>query len=284
MKDYKRLAIFGFKDKGGLGLSTAMIAIITVLRAIGEGEAAFEVCAIDADGFNGSLTQRLAERDPQGKVLAEQNPVVGVAKADLFMRDGAGPIFEAVESAARVVVVDTPAGGLTQIDKMSESLSARDLVQHCLDNDRKPVVLVPFGPGIATIRGVGSAIDRFGPDAQIVAARTTFGVMDHDYRLWSTEPLIDRYGRTVGGQVRRKFENAGGRLIDMPTCPAGPNALAEALSLSYRDAVTYKGAGWRQFHGLNIRNWLNLWAKQLGTNADVLGMQDVDWNVLWEAR
>ena len=83
----RRIAVIGAKDKGGAGLSTTETALATVLRATGEGH--FRVQIVDADKANGSLTQRLGERDDSGKLLAEQDPYKGIIKADLFDRDGA---------------------------------------------------------------------------------------------------------------------------------------------------------------------------------------------------
>ena len=81
----RRIAVIGAKDKGGAGLSTTETALATVLRATGEGH--FRVQIVDADKANGSLTQRLGERDDSGKLLAEQDPYKGIIKADLFDRD-----------------------------------------------------------------------------------------------------------------------------------------------------------------------------------------------------
>ncbi|WP_415644261.1 hypothetical protein [Sphingomonas antarctica] len=233
--------------------------------------------AIDADGFNRTFTQRLGQRDATGTLLLDQDPYNGVAPADLFARDGAAPIFEAIETDARVVVVDTPAGGLKQSKRLSENLTAGHLVQHCLDNDRTPLVLVPFGPTMASIRGIGEAIETFGSDAHIVAIRSNVGVDERDYRLWKTDPFIDRYGREIGGRTRKLFEEVGGRLIEAPALAAGPNAMAEALCLTYGEAATYKGPNWQTYDGLNVRNWLNSWVTQLQTIADLLAMEDVNW-------
>ena len=234
----RRIAVIGAKDKGGAGLSTTETALATVLRATGEGH--FRVQIVDADKANGSLTQRLGERDDSGKLLAEQDPYKGIIKADLFDRDGARPIFHAIESDAEFVIIDTPSGSLDRFGSLSESLTARDLVDHIRHNDREPIVLVPFGPTVAAIRGVGKAIDTFG-EVSYVGARYMAGVRDDDYRLWSSDPLINFYGRTVGGNVRRKFEEAGGQVIDMPPAPMRPFALAEALSLTFAQSATHIG-------------------------------------------
>lgn len=273
--NYRRIALYGAKNKGGAGLSTAELAITTVLRATGTGS--FEVYAIDADGFNRTFTQRLGQRDEAGTLLTEQDPAKGVVAADLFARDGAAPIFEAIESDARVVIVDTPAGGLKRSRQLSENLTARDLVQHSLDNDRLPIILVPFSPTMASIRSVGEAVDTFGAEARIVAVRGTVGVDEKDYRLWDTDGFIDRYGRQVGGRTRKVFEAAGGRLINAPALAAGANAMAEALSLTYGEAATYKGPNWQNYDGMNIAQWLRAWVGELRSIADLLGMSDVEW-------
>lgn len=271
----RRIAIYGAKNKGGAGLSTSQLAIATVMRATGRDK--FEVAAIDADGFNRTFTQRLGQRDNTGTLLAEQHHSAGVVPADLFARDGAAPIFEAIQSDARVVIVDTPAGGLKKSRQLSENLSARDLVQHSLDHHRLPIVLVPFGPTMASIRGVADAIETFGPDARIVAVRSTVGIDDSDYRLWNSEGFVDRYGRQVGGRTRKLFEEAGGRLISAPALAAGANAVAEALTLTYGEAATYTGADWRQYDRLNVAQWLKSWVVELKTIADLLGMDGVEW-------
>lgn len=275
MTKFKRVGLYGAKDIGGAGLSTTQAAITTVLRATGLG--AFTVSAVDADGFNRTLTRRLAQRDVAGAILAEQDPYLGVVPADLFDRDGAAPLFGAAESDARVVVIDTPAGGLKQSRQLNVNLTGRDFVQHCLDHERTPLIVVPFGPSAASIRGIGEAIETFGTDAHIIAVRSLIGVEERDYRLWDTEGFSDRYGRQVGGRVRKAFEEAGGRLINAPALAAGSKAMAEALSLTYGDAATYKGPNWQNYDGLNVGQWLKSWVTQLQTIADLLGMEDVDW-------
>lgn len=275
MNKYKRIALYGAKNKGGAGLSTTTAAITTVLRATGRDT--FAVSAIDADGFNRTLTQRLGQRDTTGALIADQDPYLGVVAADLFARDGAATFFEAAESDARVIVIDTPAGGLQKSQNFNENLTARDFVQYCLDHDRMPLVLVPFGPAAASIRGVGEAVETFGGDARIIAVRSMVGIEDRDYRLWNAEGFIDRYGRQAGGRVRKAFEEAGGRLIDAPALAAGSNAVAEALSLTYGEAATYKGPNWQGYDGLNVRGWLKSWVVQLQSVSDLLGMEDVDW-------
>lgn len=272
---YQRIALYGAKNKGGAGLSTSQLAIATVLRATAQGE--FQVAAIDADGFNRTFTQRLGQRDEAGSLLPVQDPYTGVVPADLFARDGAAPIFEAIESEARVVVVDTPAGGLKRSRQLSESLTARDLVQHAIDNERLPIILVPFSPAMASIRGIAEAVETFGTNARIVAVRSTVGVDEADYRLWNTEGFLDRYGRQVGGRTRKLFEAAGGRIIVAPALAAGANAMAEALSLTYGEAATYTGPGWQSYDRLNVAQWLKAWVAQLQTIADLLGMENVTW-------
>lgn len=273
--NYRRIAIYGAKNKGGAGLSTSQLAIATVLRATGRDQ--FQVAAIDADGFNRTFTQRLGQRDESGALLAEQSPDTGVVPADLFARDGAAPIFEAIESDARVVVVDTPAGGLKRSRQLSENLTALHLVQHSLDHERLPVILVPFAPAMASIRGIAEAVETFGTDARVVAVRSTVGVDEADYRLWNTDGFVDRYGRQVGGRTRKLFEEAGGRIIAAPALAAGANAMAEALSLTYGEAATYTGPSWHTYDRLNVAQWLKSWVAELETIADLLGMGDVAW-------
>ncbi|MFW2853471.1 hypothetical protein ACM61V_16390 [Sphingomonas sp. TX0543] len=109
-----------------------------------------------------------------------------------------------------------------------------------------------------------------------MAVRSSVGVEEADYRLWDTHGFSDRYGRNVGGRTRKLFEEAGGRLIVAPALAAGANAVAEAMSLTYGDAVTYRQAPWKIYDAANVRNWLNSWMDQLRSIADTLGMEDVE--------
>ncbi|WP_066663862.1 MULTISPECIES: hypothetical protein [unclassified Sphingomonas] len=271
----QRKAIIGLKDKGGANLSTSLNAIATVLRATG-GDT-FSVHVIDADGFNSTLTQRLGQRDESGKLLADQDPAKGVLKADLFKVEGIPPLFAAVESDARFVIIDTPAGGLTKIDELSENLGASQFIQHIVDCGRQPIIMVPFAPAVASIRGVAKAVERFGASVPIVALRSMVGVKDSDYRLWTAEKFMDQYGRQVGGRTRAAFEAVGGRMIDIPALTAGPNAMAEALSLTYAQAATSTGGSWQNYDRLNVAQWLLAWTGELQKIGDLLGLENADW-------
>lgn len=275
MRKFDLHAIIGLKNKGGAKLSTSLAAIATVLRAMSADQ--FAVHAIDADGFNSTLTQRLGERDLEGRLLAVQNAARGVLKADLFKPEGVAPLFEAVESDARFVIIDTPAGGLTKIDDLSENLSASDFIQHNLDCGRRPLVFVPFGTDVASIRGVAQAVAQLGPYAQIVAMRSMVGVKDEDYRLWTSDSFTDQYGQQAGGRTRAAFEAIGGRMIDIPALTAGSNAMAEGLKLTYGQAAQYQGPNWQTYDRLNVAQWLKRWMIELQKIADLLGLEDAAW-------
>lgn len=275
LKTFDRIAAVGGKDKGGLHLSTSMCAMATVLRATGEG--IFDVHAVDADGFNKTMTQWLAQRDSDGQVLAHQDPAKGVQRADLFDRDGVAPMWKAVESEAKFVLIDTPAGAIKKFRSISANLTARHFVNHIRANGREPIVLLPFTPTIAAVRSVGEALKTFGDDVTYVAARSLIGVTEGDHRLWTTEPFRDRFNRMRGGVVRRDFEQAGGRLIDMPAAEVGSLVMAEALGLSFGDAPTYTGPDWEGYDQMNIAAWLESWVEQLRTIEDLLGLVGANW-------
>lgn len=274
--NYDRFAIIGVKDKGGVGLSTALTAMATVLIATG-GEQ-FSVQLVDADGFNGTLTQWCGQRDAAGKLLAEQDPNAGgVIKADLFKPEGVRPMFSSVESEARHVIIDTPAGALTKFDELSRNLKARDFIDHSRAHGRRPIVVIGMTPAVASIRGVGRAIDSFGEDVDYIAVRNMVGNTPADYRLWSTQSTTNRYGREVGGRVRPRFEAVGGRLIDAPVAEPGTFAIAEALGLCFSASAQYAGPGWQGMDRLNMRNWLHAWMAELQQLEDLLGLKGVEW-------
>jgi hypothetical protein len=273
----QKAAVVATKKKGGVGASTMMSAMATVLRATLNGDS--QVRVVDGDAFNGTLIQRIGERDESGTLLAAQSVERGVIKADLFDRDGVRPIFEAVESDADIVLIDTPAGSLDRFEQLSVNLNARDFIGHVVACGRTPIVVVPFTPAGASIRAIKVALDRFGEGARFVAARNMVGHTERDYRLWSTEAVIDRFGAQVGGRTRTAFEAAGGRVIEMPAADAGTLSVAEALKLSFAEAAgsIWPGTVWQQWDRLNMGKWLQAWVVELQKIDDWLGLEDANW-------
>lgn len=271
--------IIGLKKKGGVRLSTSLVAIATVLRATGEDM--FETVVVDSDGFNRSMTELMGERDDKGKLKPpqEQSRQRGVVQANLFEADGGIALFEAAESAAEIVIVDTPAGGLDKVDDLSVNLRAADLVEQFKSQGRDLAVIVPFGPHPETIRGVRAAIDLFGPDVTYIGARDMVGVTDRDYRLWTRDDFTDRYGALVSGATRRLFEEVGGIQIDIPALNAGTLSLMKALRLDFSAAATAEGlSNWAAWDSANIRNWLKAWFPVLDRLRPFLKLDEqVQW-------
>ena len=114
-------------------------------------------------------------------------------------------------------------------------------------------------------------------DVDYVGLRNMEGKKEEDYRLWSHEPFTDRYGRSRGGVVRAKFEEAGGRIIDMPPAEVGPPSVAGALGLSFAGAATYTGPSFQHYDRLNMASWLRQWVNEFRKIGDLLGFEGLEW-------
>lgn len=275
----RKKAIMGFKNKGGAKLTTTLSAIGTILRATGAGQ--FTTLMMDSDGFNHTLLEMMGERDQNGKLKPseQQSQEGGVILANLFEADGGEALFAAAESDADIVIIDTPAGGLDRIEELSSNLAASDLIEQFIAHERDVAIITPFDPFPGTIRGVRTALDRFGSNVVHIAARDMVGKSEKDYRLWNRDDVVDRFGRVISGKTRKALEAAGGIEIPIHGLHAGTFALMRALALDFNTAATATDIrSWESWDSMGVRNWLKAWFPAMDKLRLFLEFDDsVEW-------
>jgi hypothetical protein len=280
MKRRRKKALMGFKNKGGAKLTTTMSALGTILRATGEGQ--FTTMMLDSDGFNRTLTEMMGERDDNGRLKPseQQSQNRGVISADLFEVDGGEALFAAAESDADIVIIDTPAGGLDKVNDLSSNLAALDLIEQFIAHERDVAIITPFDPFPGTIRGVKSALERFGNHVTHIAARDMVGKSAKDYRLWNRDDVVDRFGRIISGKTRKALEAAGGIEIQIHGLHAGTFALMRALALDFNTAATATDIrSWESWDSMGVRNWLKAWFPELDKLRPFL---EIDESIEWK--
>lgn len=272
----RRKTVLSIKNKGGVGGSHNAIALATVLRM--SGADTFSTVLIDCDGSTGTSISRMGERDADGTVKVEQSFEAGVPAIDLFDPASRGTLFELTETDDRFLIFDAPAASLNMFRNLSENLGALDWAEHNEACDRDLVIMVPITPHLNSIVGVAQAIETFGAKATYVVVRSMRGCVPGDYVLWDAPNFHDRYGRVVSGRSKQRLAEAGGAVIDMPALNAGVLARAEALNVTFADALASPHL--RPHERISIRRWLEAWTTQLDKVRDSLGLDDAfQWRV-----
>lgn len=267
----RRKTVLSIKNKGGVGGSHNAIALATLLRMSGAG--AFTTAIIDLDGSTGTAISRMGEREADGSIKPEQSLEAGVPAFNLFDSATRGSLFEITEIEDRFLILDAPAASLNMFGALTENLGARDWADHNEACERDLIVMVPITPHLASIVAVGQAIDMFGTNAAYVVVRSMRGCDASDYVLWDSPDFQDKFDRVVSGRSKKRLEDVGGTVIDMPALNAAVLARVEAMQLPFSEAVSaFKLL--HTFERLSVRNWLKAWAVQLDRIRTPLGLED----------
>ncbi len=271
-----RRTILSIKNKGGVGGSHLTIATATLLRMSANG--AFTTVLVDLDGSTGTTISKMGERDADGIIKEEQSLENGVPAIDLFDPDQRGQLLRLTQVEDRFLILDGPAASLNTFRALTENLDARDFAQANADSGRELVVMIPITPHLAAISAVRDAIEMFGDQARYVVVRSMLGYKPNDYVLWDSPAFCDKFGRVVSGNSKAMLAEVGGIVLDMPTLNPKVLARAEALKLTFAEAL--HSPLLEVDERTSVRKWLNAWAGQLDLIRDPLGLDpSFNWNV-----
>ncbi len=271
-----RRTILSIKNKGGVGGSHLTIATATLLRMSANG--AFTTVLVDLDGSTGTTISKMGERDADGIIKEEQSLENGVPAIDLFDPDQRGQLLRLTQIEDRFLILDGPAASLNTFRALTENLDARDFAQANADSGRELVVMIPITPHLAAISAVRDAIEMFGDQARYVVVRSMLGYKPNDYVLWDSPAFCDKFGRVVSGNSKAMLAEVGGIVLDMPTLNPKVLARAEALKLTFAEAL--HSPLLEVDERTSVRKWLNAWAGQLDLIRDPLGLDpSFNWNV-----
>jgi hypothetical protein len=223
----KRLGMIS-SEKGGVGKSFFGISLIDFLRSSGASPAAY-----DADGSVGSLLRILGTRDDAGKLLADQDPVVGAGYYNIRAAER-NLLLDSISRGDKHIVHDLAGGTLRDIMTI---VDAGESVSGLLDayeeyNYRVTVVHV-MSPTAAAVQSIGRHLEAFGDRADHVAVRNLF--WGKKFPFWNG--FTDGAGVLRGGKTRELFQSMGGVEIDMPALANETFAKMDAENLSPANAA-----------------------------------------------
>ncbi|BAU94104.1 P-loop NTPase [Methylorubrum rhodesianum] len=220
-------------EKGGVGKSVTARTLIEHLRASGT-----RVAAYDADGGVGALLRVLGSRDPDGELLAEQDPAAGVGYYNIRADDERPTLLNCAASGEPLIVHDLAGGSLAdlaRISDMGEGLD--DLLAAFAGQGYRPVVLHLISSEVAATQSVARWLELAGDRVDHVAIRNTrWGKAEADFPFW--HGYVDGRGESRGGKVRRRLlDELGGLEISLPALPGGTFAKIDADALPFRVAA-----------------------------------------------
>ncbi|MCY1640693.1 nucleotide-binding protein [Methylorubrum sp. SL192] len=220
-------------EKGGVGKSVTARTLIEHLRAGGT-----RVAAYDADGGVGALLRVLGSRNPDGELLAEQDPAAGVGYYNIRADDERPTLLNCVASGEPLIVHDLAGGNLAdlaRISDMGEGLD--DLLAAFTGQGYRLIVLHLISAEVAATQSVARWLELAGDRADHVAIRNTrWGKSTSDFPFW--HGYVDGRGESHGGKVRRRLlDELGGLEISLPALPPGTFAKIDADALPFRVAA-----------------------------------------------
>lgn len=198
-----RLMILILGQKGGVGKSALAELVISIIRASGHIIAAF-----DADSAVSSLYQKLAFRDANGIVVAEQNAIEGVVRYNARDEQEASLLINWLETSTPRAVHDLPGGSRDEIAKLlgaGADGSLGELLDFLDEMGCSLVLLHPVTGDAANINSQLNTLNAFGDRARHVAViNRAFQNTESDILPWRTS------------KTRKRLLEQGGREIELP--------------------------------------------------------------------
>lgn len=224
----KRIAMIA-SEKGGVGKSWFGVSFVDFLRSSGASLAAY-----DADGAVGSLIRVLGTRDGTGRLLVDQDPLVGAGYYNIRATAERNLLLDSISRGDKNIVHDLAGGTLHDIMTI---VDGGDGVAGLLDaydeyNYRVTVVHV-MSPTAAAVQSIGQYLEVFGDHADHVAVQNLF--WGRKFPFW--HGFTDGAGLHRGGKTRDAFRSMGGIEIDMPALASETFAKMDAENLTPENAV-----------------------------------------------
>lgn len=260
--------ILSIKNKGGVSGSHNVMATATVLRQSGSEQ--FTTALVDLDGSTGTSISKMGERDAKGRLKENQSFANGVPAFSLFDPNERSALFDVIEHQSHFIILDGPAASLNMFQELTENLDARDWVEHNEACGRDLIVMIPVTPHLAALTTVAETIETFGTGPQYVVVRSMRGCSPRDYVLWDEPEFRNQFGNVVSGRSKAMLEQVGGTVLDMPALNAAVLARAEAMQISFGQAITSEHL--RAHERLSIARWLEAWTKELDKIREPLGL------------
>ena len=190
-------------QKGGCGKSFKTRCLVQAGRYRGH-----QVGVYDGDSFIGTTYRALGSRDGNGRLLTEQDPLVGAGQYSLRLDGQREELLNSLATGANTLVHDLPGGAMLDVARVVDS--GREgrfdtLLSTVAAYGYSLTLLHLVTPEISTIHSVKQYLRAFGSEARHVAVlNRAFGSDDDDFAVW------------FGSRTRKDLLSLGGREMNLP--------------------------------------------------------------------
>lgn len=219
--------------KGGGGKSTLANAIVDYAR-----RTALPMAAYDADGAIGSLSDMHASRDADGKLIATQDPLVGVVGYNI--RDESRPmLFNSLGQGHACILHDLAGGSLMDMQRIFDDQGSLKNFSRALNAAQtRPVFLHVVTPDASTVASVARHLDLMDELGELAEHAAHIAVLnrhgnrkDQDFPDWYG--YVDGAGTSRGGKTRARLLEGGGAEMNLPSLNDRTAALVKALRVPF---------------------------------------------------
>lgn len=250
---------------GGVGKSTFSCATVDAARAMGIPTAAY-----DADtraGRVGKLLKRYGERDENGELLPQQNPLRGVGYFDARNPKARELLVGLVDVNAELVVVDLPGGSLSELaDVVPGGLAG--LTRMYREYGWEPFIAVVITPAKICTEEVVEILPRLRESQAGIIVVKNFGPSGEHHT--APEHLDDQEfflfngdgGELSSGRGRALLREVGGRELFVPCVRSRSHTYVDARDLSFT-AAAQRDDRFPQYRG--DQRWIRSWIDEVRT-------------------
>lgn len=253
IKTAKKILAVAASQKGGCGKSAKIRFLAQVGRWRGH-----EIAVYDADSLIGTTHRALGSRDATGKLLAEQDPLLGAARYSLRLEGQRDQLLNSLVTGASTILHDLPGGSMLDMAKVVDG--GRDgrfdtFLSTVAAYGYHLTLLHLITPEISTIHSTGQYLKAFGADARHVAVlNRAFGADGDDFAVW------------FNSRTRKELLAIGGREINLPSLK--PSVMAKLDHLHLPITVEVPNPALTVAEGGNLLAFRNAYEVELNAITD----------------
>ncbi|MDV3251993.1 hypothetical protein DevBK_11675 [Devosia sp. BK] len=240
-------------QKGGCGKSFGTRCLVQTGRYQGH-----DVAVYDGDSLIGTTHRALGSRDHSGKLLAEQDPLIGAGRYSLRLDSQREELLNSLATGTSTLVHDLPGGAMLDMAKVVDG--GRDgrfdtFLSTVAAYGYELTLLHLVTPEISTMHSVAQYMRAFGGEARHVAVlNRAFGSDNEDFGVW------------FGSRTRKELLALGGREMNLPALK--PSVLAKLDREHLPITVNIPHPKLTVSEGGNLLAFRNAFIAELNTIAD----------------